>query len=1117
MVLAKQYGQVKFLLGLMIFISARLANAQSEFIPQYGHQHRITTIVKQIPRFSNPSKHLVITGDEDGWIKIWQASTERLKNSFQIFHKPIKCLEIGAYPNTYRLLITYKNFDSVAIYDFWKEEFQIHKIDEGWIEARFTADPFPETDITVVYPDGLRTFTFSEDGKSRKFDSGFPNKIAQDAIYRASDLGYLQALSSDSKVYITNVGVLMQTISSRVPVINMEVSKNGKFVAFLGDTLCYLYSTDDKELYQFPPLEDECAFIQFDDEDSVLLIAGRTVNLQTLQAESYDMAYINKGVLMYDDFEKQDKIYFINQAGELRVVDGKYADPHDCLNMSMPVRDISFNPKSNQLALCRDVFNISIYDLNKAELSRQFRCADGGYPHAVAYNHSGNQLAVAVDRAIYLYNSETGDSIRKFIYQRPQLYEWPLITSLFFTNNDSLLVAAISSEKYPKPGGKGTSVWIWNVATGEKVDSTALSENWYSDVSNIDNHNFAMLNNEDLVIKEIGKHQKNYTLKISPNSALTTDERNQTIWLADPQMGISNIYPKAVNRSSTLNYKAKKYFQLTSINQNLVVLSQKENNAYEIFSLSKTTGKVIWKSKLDQQPTKCEIDPTGNALLVAFVNGTVEWFNANTGESFLALFTFSETPEYLFQNAGNFYKSSRDASKYVTLRSENSNLSLRNVELRLHRPDEIVQLLHSQDPQIVAAYKAGYEKRVSRELSFNSNFNNEDKPRFEIYAGDKLGEDSLRFFITIEEDKHIIKEVKIWLNGSPLFSGNGIDISGEKKIKGRIADFDVPLVADENEFEIAVVDSSGTESVKIPYHYYRPGSLNKNLYLICMGVSEFRQSDMNLKYAAKDATDIFNNFKNGINDDQYLFGMKLDFQYSVYDQVYAHLFINDEVTPALLDSIKQILKNANTNDHLIFYYAGHGLLNSQNDYFLSTNLTDFSHPENGSIPYKAIEDWLYEVPLVHKFVLIDACHSGELDPESLKQKAPSSTSDSSKLVVYQNPTRGGKSATISKTESNSFILMKELFGDVSARTGSTVFSSASGTGYAMESDAWNNGIFTYAILKGTQSKAADLNHDGEITISELIQYVSDYVATTTGGYQTPDCRSMNPTQDWRVW
>src|SRR5690606_16365913 len=96
-------------------------------------------------------------------------------------------------------------------------------------------------------------------------------------------------------------------------------------------------------------------------------------------------------------------------------------------------------------------------------------------------------------------------------------------------------------------------------------------------------------------------------------------------------------------------------------------------------------------------------------------------------------------------------------------------------------------------------------------------------------------------------------------------------------------------------------------------------------------------------------------------------------------------------------------------------------------------------------------------------------------------------------------------------------LMGELFTDLRRGTGATIISSAGGAEFAMESDEWKNGLFTYCLLHGLKDKAADTNRDGQIMLSELQTYLRKEVTELSSGVQQPTSRIENLSMDFRIW
>ena len=96
-------------------------------------------------------------------------------------------------------------------------------------------------------------------------------------------------------------------------------------------------------------------------------------------------------------------------------------------------------------------------------------------------------------------------------------------------------------------------------------------------------------------------------------------------------------------------------------------------------------------------------------------------------------------------------------------------------------------------------------------------------------------------------------------------------------------------------------------------------------------------------------------------------------------------------------------------------------------------------------------------------------------------------------------------------------LLGQLFADLRRGSGAAVISSASGAEFALESAKWQNGVFTYSVLQGLTSGAADRNKDGTVRVSELRDYVVEEVNRLTRGAQTPTSRRENLEFDFPVF
>jgi hypothetical protein len=265
-----------------------------------------------------------------------------------------------------------------------------------------------------------------------------------------------------------------------------------------------------------------------------------------------------------------------------------------------------------------------------------------------------------------------------------------------------------------------------------------------------------------------------------------------------------------------------------------------------------------------------------------------------------------------------------------------------------------------------------------------------------------------------------------------------------------------------------------------------------SLYLITIGSGEFKDTAMNLAFAAKDADDIARYFGKDKR----------------YGKIIAQNYTGKAVNKSILHEIEQTLANASTKDMVMIFFAGHGLLDKNFNYYLSTWETDFNAPEKNSLLYSDLENCIANCRARKKLLLLDACHSGEIDKETAAVDK-----DGLKVVYGDVKFRG----TMSFMESNkAFELSKVLFADVDKSVGAAVISSSGGAEVSLEGKKWNNGVFTHVLLSGLKSKKADLNGDGDTNVSELMYYVNENVKLLTGGKQTPTSRVENIYFDFRV-
>lgn len=453
---------------------------------------------------------------------------------------------------------------------------------------------------------------------------------------------------------------------------------------------------------------------------------------------------------------------------------------------------------------------------------------------------------------------------------------------------------------------------------------------------------------------------------------------------------------------------------------------------------------------------------------------------------------------YFNQIRSGYYQSTSGAAKLLHyVMPDLKVVTFEQLDVKYNRPDLVLQALNNPDTALVHSYRRAYEKRV-RKLGIDTtsfaegfglpeaDFVNREEIRFE-QSGNVL---QLR--IKGKDSTFQLDRFNVWVNETPLFGLKGVSL---KNRRTNILDttLQVLLSHGSNIIETSVTNVNGTESFRMPLVVsHQPSTIQPGkVHFIGIGIDRFQDNRQNLNYSVKDIRDLAEKLREKFGD-----------------ALVTDTLFDEQVTVSNVTALRAKLMNTTVNDKVILSYSGHGLLSRQYDYFLSTYGVDFKNPEEAGLPYESLEALLDSIPARKKLVLIDACHSGEVDKEEAQQY---------RRVLSEKSGEGLRGGGVENTDTtqrvgikNSFELMQQLFVNVGRSTGATVISAAGGMQLAQEGGGRQNGVFTYSILEF-------LKRQRSATVSELKQYVNKRVPELTNGLQQPTTRTETKQADWQVW
>lgn len=487
--------------------------------------------------------------------------------------------------------------------------------------------------------------------------------------------------------------------------------------------------------------------------------------------------------------------------------------------------------------------------------------------------------------------------------------------------------------------------------------------------------------------------------------------------------------------------------------------------------------------------------PSHHIAMTTSNDGTIGVYNTQQQKLVAYLMSCDNGREYIIRTPDNYYMSSRYGTDAIHFAVGSETYRFDQFDLKYNRPDIVLSRIGLADVKQIKMLKRAYEKRLRR-MHFTEEMLSEDfhVPTLNIKNANQLAQaktpDQI-LQIEAQDSQYKIVSLNVWINGVPVFGADGINVGQRKKLSMK---HPITLAQGHNIIQVSCTNERGAESFRetietnLPMLPYKP-----DLWIVTLGVSQYKDQRFTLNYASKDATDLAIAIRNSNKTN--------------YKNVHTLTLTDYDVNKDAIEKIRGFLSEATRNDAVVLSYAGHGLIDQSLDYYLGTYETDFSSPSSNSILYDDFESLLDGIQPLQKLLLIDACHSGELDKEDIMLAQAQNRKTTNNITFRSAGERLPQ--VINATAEELEAVLSENFSNLRRGSGATVISSSSGIQVSVESDKWKNGLFSYCIMQGLRDKRSDTNGDGKISIGELQQYCQHQVLELSGGKQRPSSRIEN--------
>jgi WD40 repeat protein len=480
------------------------------------------------------------------------------------------------------------------------------------------------------------------------------------------------------------------------------------------------------------------------------------------------------------------------------------------------------------------------------------------------------------------------------------------------------------------------------------------------------------------------------------------------------------------------------------------------------------SGSKLWATPLQAVAWAVKISGNDKAVLAAVGDGTIRWYRMADGAPLLSLYIHPDGRRWVLWTPEGYYDASAGAEDligwHVNQGKDKEALFYPASRFRstYYRPDIIDKILDTYNEAEAIRLANQSSNRTQSTVRLEQAL----PPIVRILSPTNFTEvSSTTVTLTYQAFSpggEEIKQVRILIDGRPVETQRALKTvsQGDKNAQTQsitIPPRDVVLqVLAENKFgwsEPATV-SLKWKGASVPQG--GPDVLKPTLYVLAIGVSDYKNPDYKLTFAAKDAMDfasLIRAQKGGL-----------------YKDVVVRTLINADATKdKILEGLEWIQKETTSRDVAMIFLAGHGINDNTGAFFFMPHEAQTESLRRTCLMFTEFKHTVSTI--AGKVVLfVDACHSGNI--------------------------LGGRRAA-----PNIDMLVHEM---ASVESGAVVFTSSTGRQYSLEDERWGNGAFTKALLEGLQGEA-DWFRNGTITVKTLDAYIADQVKKLTQGQQAPTC------------
>ncbi len=737
------------------------------------------------------------------------------------------------------------------------------------------------------------------------------------------------------------------------------------------------------------------------------------------------------------------------------VVNGKQVWTSKEFNCVNSLSSLSFSPDDKKFIAGGSTGKLSLMDSETGKEIKSLRGFSMMYSSSLAFSPDGRYfLAGGVNGNLFLWDAASGKVVRE-LSGHTGFGRFGVVWSVAFSPDG----------KYGLSGGADGTVRLWDIATGKNLKT-------FQHASRVMAAKFMPGSRNIIAGDKDG------------NIRLWDSDTGRNIITVKEKEGITSI---VVSPDGQHLYAASQQDMFSGVLSAPVDAAASSMQDKQVSKWNITTGERM-RTYTFQIPTaikammKIALSPDGKRLFVGG-DSTLRILDVPAWKE-IAMATGFDDDEWIVITSEGYYHASEKGAEYLRVKAGENYYDVDSFYDVFYRPDIVAAKLRGEDISgLVNLTMKDAIKNPPPSVEFTSVPSDTDTSRVKVCyqaksSGGGIGE--VRLFHNgklIESDGYYREVARATGERTPLAALNSKAIYEDMRsvtIKEKVAISpratrakgevfqdcrEIDAVSGENDISVTTFNRDNTVQgqMKTAKFNAKVPAQEPHLYILAIGIDQYRDAGVALKYTVKDARDIEEKLRQQ--------------SASLYDSRNIHysLLANEQATKAaILGRISELAMTVRATDSFILFVAGHGVL-LQDQYYMLTHDYNGAISDASMISSNEIVEMSKKIRSLSQLFIFDTCHAGGMD-----------------AIVS-----GLYDARMS-------VLAKKM--------GLHIYASASSVQEALDGYE-GNGLFSYTLLEGlNNNRQADRNNDGKVSLVELGEYAKTRTTDISKGLghsQTP--------------